>query len=399
MSDAYDFWAQRLPRDEAREIDRFWERFADRAQELDRHLLGRAPGVDPDRLMREALGPLADRLFWEFGPTGADGQTLAITAELFHSRRALARAVMLRAPRLPGWRFTDQRPPVIRIADAIETVLWRSRADRIQVEAITPQRGAHRQVDLVAAGQGDPEFLADQAGIVFGALLGDVADQNWLGQCQAQVRSGGARFLRRLGQAAGGQPPEAWLDRFRAAAVDVISGFEEERPREPFADSRMTPETLIEFRLNPQADNAERRQDAISYKTRYRPVVAARFAGAPVSSMRFSRYLESFCGLKIRRGEGLAVEDEAALGALAAEIERLMAPAGIGGVTGFGEGLAHVYIDLAIEDMEAAVGILRRALSEAGVTAPTWLLFDEAGLEDRYFPLTSHARATPMAAH
>ena len=398
MADAYDFWAQRLAREDTQEIDAFWDRFAEIAQDLDRHLLGRAPHVDAARLMRRALGPLADKLFWEFGPTEPEGQSLAVTAETYHSRRALARAVMLRAPQLPGWRVSDLRRPVLRVPEAVSRILLRSRADTVAVQAVAPHRGAQRRVDLAVEGQGEAAFLADQAGVIFGVLLGDIADQNWLGETHVTRRGGlGARLGRLVRR---GPRPEQWLERFRGAAVDVISALEAERPELPFAETRMHDDEMAEFRLDPRGDGAAGRHDALVYRTRYRPLVAARIAGVPVSSLRFSRFFESFCGLKIARGSGLPAEaeGEAGIAALARDIEAALTAAGIGGVTGHGQGVNFIYIDLALEDVELALGILRTALARAEVTAPAWMLFDEAGLADRYFPVTERAPATPMHA-
>jgi len=394
MSDAYDFWAQRLPRAETEAIDAFWDRFVRIAQDLDRHLLGREPGFDAHGEMKRALGPLADQLFYEFGETEPDGQTLAVTAELFHSRRALARAVLLRAPEIPGWHFSDTRKPVVRMRDVIDTVLIRSRADEIAVESIDAQKGPHRLVDLEAVGQGDHDFVADQAGIIFAVLLGDVADQNWLGTSRATTKRGvRARFVRRFTAA---PEPERWLPRLREKAVEIISSFEAERPQLPFAETRMQPGEMVEFRLDPKPGDRSARNDAITYHTRYRSLLATRVAKRPVSSLRFSRFFESFCGLKIMRDSGLPAdfESEAGLGELARDVEAALTSAGVGGVTGHGQGLEHLYIDLALEDVELSLGILRTTLARADITAPVWMLFDEAGLQDRYFPLTE---AAPMA--
>jgi len=396
MSDAYDFWAHRLPRDQTEEIDAFWNRFSVIARDLDRALLGRADHIEPIPLMKKAFGSLSHKLFWEFGGTDPDGHTLAITAEVFHSRRVLARAVMQRAPRIPGWKVTDVRAPILGMAAAAETVRTRSRSEEIVINRLTPKRGAHRRVDLEALGEGDPAFVSDQSGVVFAVLLGDMADQNWLGDCKVTT----ANRLRQMGRRLVSKPPapEEWFENFRQAAVDVISGLEAERPEMSFADRRMRSDKMVEFRLDPRAEDRAARNDALLYRTHYRALVAARIAGVPVNSLRFSRFFESFCGLKIMRGPGLPAEaeSEAGIAEIAGDLEAALTSAGVGGVTGYGQGLEHIYIDLALEDVELSLGIIRTTLARGDVTAPTWMIFDEAGLEDRYFPITEGAPATPL---
>lgn len=394
MADAYDFWALRLRRDEAVLVDAFWDRFAEIAQPLDRYLLGRPERIDPKKEMRLALGPLAEQLFWEFGATDHDGQMLYLTAELFHRRRVLARAVSQRAPDIPGWRVADTRLPVVSLPEAVETILNRSRANKIFAEELTPTRGAHRQVDLEVVGVGEQDFLADQAGVIFAVLLGDVADQNWLGECRAVSRGGLSRLLKRASR--GRKETLAWLESVRGAAVDMISGIEAERPDFAFRDSRLESEKLYDFRLNPVDGDRTKRRDAIAYVTRYRQLVAARFAGVPVSSLRFSRFFEAFCGLKITRDPQGGLNDSEGLIAFTREVESALMSTGLGGVTGRAEGLEHFYVDVALEDLEQAVEVLKATLSRQKITAPVWLLFDEAGLEDRYFPLTPLTPPRPL---
>ncbi|MEM6357806.1 MAG: hypothetical protein AAF844_19275, partial [Pseudomonadota bacterium] len=100
MADAYDFWAERLARAEEAALARFWEHFARHAAFLHGIFSGTdrsGAARDVAECMNDALGPLADEIFWEF--SAADEATgrdlfLALTPELYHAKRPLARALI-----------------------------------------------------------------------------------------------------------------------------------------------------------------------------------------------------------------------------------------------------------------------------------------------------------------
>jgi hypothetical protein len=395
MADAYDFWAERVPQEQVAAIDDFWIAFEEIAPRLERHFRGRAPSVDPQAELRRALGGLRERLVCdiEFGPEGT--LVLVVTPELHHSRRALARAAITRAPDLPGWSVADARRPVAAIPDAMRAILARSRSEAFAVEEIEPRRGAHRLVDLVARGHGERDFIADQAGVIFSVLLGERADQDWLGETRGRRHP-----VRSLREALfGRQSPvnDRWMSEFREAALAIVERFEADRPERPFAETPMSVEETRSFRLRPRDGDAERRLDATLWQSRYPALAAARLAGSRVGALRFSRFGEVFCGLKIRRTRARPFEDLGEIATLAARLEEALMPAGLGGVIGRGSGIDHVYVDLALLNLRGGIEALRRALAEQGEAGPAWLLFDDAGLEDLYHPMTPKSPPTPMA--
>ncbi|MGF1501581.1 MAG: hypothetical protein ACFBSD_07165 [Paracoccaceae bacterium] len=392
MADAYDFWAARLAPEEVGEVGAFWDRFVRVAVRIERYLRGEAPEVNLGQEMRMVMGPFSDRLFWAIEPSAGTGWHLVVTAELTHSLRPLARAIATRGQDLAGWSASDARLPVVEISAAVHAILDRSRSEAMAVEEIAPVRGAHRMVDLQVAGRGDADFLGDQAGVIFGVLLGDRADQDWLGEAYARRRGGPLAVL-----SARPRRNDRWLTEFRNAAVDIIAAFEAERPERSYAEVPLKTDELHGFRLNPMAGDAARRRDVISYQSRNRALTAAIFAGARIGTLRFSRFHEAFCGIKIRRTEAQDFRQPEAVRKIAETVEEVLMKARLGGVTAFGEGVRHVYIDLAMLQVEPAMPILRAALRRAGVEAPTWLMFDEAGLEDRYFALTPDTQPSPVA--
>ncbi|MGF1445832.1 MAG: hypothetical protein ACFBRM_06480 [Pikeienuella sp.] len=398
MPDAYDFWAARLPREDLLAIDDFWRRFEPLAPRIARFFRGLLPGLDVDRELRNALGPLAERVVgdFEFAPDGAI--VLVLTPELYHSRRMLARALVDRAPDLVGWRMRDARWPVAGVTEAVKAILDRSRADAIAVEEITVRRGAHRLVELTAVGQGDPQFIADQAGVIFSVLLGERADQDWLGTCNGRARRERpfrvSIALRQRPQ----RRADQWLGPFRAAALSAIESFEADRPQTAFGEKPMLVEDCATFRLRPIGSDPLRRHDAMTYQTRYRALTAARLAGVKITGLRFSRFGEIFCGLKIRRAPPHPFDEVADIASLGTKLEDVLMVTGIGGLIGRASGVEHVYLDLALVDLERAVEVLRSALQREGLVGPAWLIFDDAGLEDHYLPLTAKTPESPALA-
>ncbi len=396
MLDAYDFWAERLSSEDLVLIDDFWLRFAEIAPRIERYFRGLARRIDADGEVKAALGPLAERLVCDF-EFGAEGKlALVITPELYHSRRALARAAVARAPDLPGWEVRDARWPVARVPDAVRAILGRSRSEALAVEELIPRRGAHRLVDLVAHGFGDREFLADQGGVIFSVLLGERADQDWLGT--AYPRRWPILALTNLTLARERPRKDRWLSEFRERATEIIEGFEAERPQTRFADGPMRVEDTVSFRLRPRTGDWERRGDAMVYQSRHRALTAARLAGVRIGGARFSRFREIFCGLKIRRTNATPFAEVAEIATLGARIEETLMTRKIGGVTGRAVGLEHVYIDLALIDLRASIDALRGMLGAEGIFGPVWLIFDDAGLEDLYHPLMPQTPPTPMQA-
>ncbi|GMG80950.1 hypothetical protein LNKW23_01620 [Paralimibaculum aggregatum] len=394
MLDAYDFWADRLPRADLIAIDDFWQRFAELGPRVERYARGRLPNIDIHAELQAALGGLRDRVRGEFEFARGGGLALAITPELFHTRRPLARAFLRRAPELRGWAIRDARSASTEIPDAVRAILHRSRSEALAVEELVARRGAHRLVDLVAQGFGDHDFIADQAGVIFAVLLGERADQDWLGA------SDGRRWpmlgLRNLLASRRQTRNDRWLSEFRTTARAIIEGFEAERPEKPFVEVPMRVEDCVDFRLRPVGGDPARRHDAMQVQSRHPALTAARLAGARIAGVRFSRFGEIFCGLKVMRTGSSSFAEVADIATFGARIEERLAERRCGGVIGRASGIRHVYVDLALTDIEAAIAVLRRALADEGVLGPAWLLFDEAGLEDRYLPLTAKTPETPQ---
>lgn len=388
MADAYDFWAERVMAEEAASIDRFWEAFAASADELERTFNqadNPAGETDVAAVMHAALGSLWDSLFWEFGPGTDGGHHLALSPELNHGMRPLARAAINRAPDLPGWSFSDARPPDPLSVHTVALIEGRATTG-YTINGITPARGDHRRIDFTGTGSGGNPMVTGLTGLTFSVLFGEAVERNWLGELFAERRG----LLSSLKKAPDSQD---WMRKFVEQTQSVLAELIETRSTEPLGAHFREDAEISLFQVEPRDDPDNPRADMFTYSTPLPDLAQARFARARLSVIRFSGHAESLCGLRIPRTENHPFDQVDHRAGLAAAIHASLAIDGIGGVTGEGHGKAHVYIDFAVSDIAAAMARAEAELGKAGITAPCTLLFDEAGLEERFLTLTPAGRA------
>lgn len=92
-------------------IDRWWEAFAGKTQALGDLFRGKKKWDLPG-WMDDHLSAIHPRLMWEYGPAvHAEGHRLVITPESRTHLRPLVKAVLDRAPEIPGWEFYPYRLP------------------------------------------------------------------------------------------------------------------------------------------------------------------------------------------------------------------------------------------------------------------------------------------------
>lgn len=385
MADAYDFWAERITSGEKAAIDRFWERFAHIAPDLDASFRGVREPVDVAHMVTEALGELADQISsWEFGPGETGGHHLALSPELNHVLRPLARAAISRAPTLEGWSFSDARPPTPLSENTVALIEGRAHLP-FTLAGITPAAGEHQRIDFTGSGKGDTGTIAGLAGLSFSVLFGEAVERDWLGELD-----GGKRGL--LSAFSRAPAPETWLPGFVDSTTDVLNSLMDARPASPRASVYSDDSDFSLFKAEPHSDTGSPRADLFSCFSCHPDLAQARFAGVRISSARFSRFGESLCGVRIPRTPDHPFDQVDDRADLAQVIHDALAVDQTGGVTGEGHGKEHVYIDFATTDIAAAMARVEAELGGAGITAPCHLLFDDAGLEDRMLPLTSAAR-------
>ena len=114
---------------------------------------------------------------------------------------------------------------------------------------------------------------------------------------------------------------------------------------------------------------------------------------APFSSRRFSRHGELFAYLKYRAPSRDLAQAAVQRDRLEQSLDAALAQARAGRVVGRGMGLAYVYLDLAISDLEAALAVLRR--QDGGLPRESWLLFCDSHLGEEWIAVHDGAPAPP----
>ncbi len=110
-------------------------------------------------------------------------------------------------------------------------------------------------------------------------------------------------------------------------------------------------------------------------------------SGAPFASRRFSRHGELFCYLKVKSKE---LEPRLALSArrvLEDALDAALVSERCGRVVGGGVGVRYSYVDLALDGVERALGVLREVAARVGLPDQSWLLFCDGALDDVWAPL------------
>jgi hypothetical protein len=167
------------------------------------------------------------------------------------------------------------------------------------------------------------------------------------------------------------------LERLRETANEMIQAVLASLPDKPVSGRREDSE-WTQWQCRPQpAEDYPAQFDLIVASSMMPEMWTCAHSRRHFWSGRFSRCGETFAYLKIdgsRRPEGAEANyrheiDDAVNAAL---IE-----ANIGASVGGGTGIRYSYIDLALTDVQAAIGLLRQVLAKFDVPEQAWLLFHE----------------------
>lgn len=347
---ADDHQAGLLPSKQLVRIDAFWRGFSATADDFDAMFSGGGKVLNVATIIRARLDPVSDALMGEFGASDR-GHALTITADWHDHLRPLARAVIARAPHLPGWRFRDAREsvPVEQIAGPLEQRLKRPLA----ITKLDARVGASRVIDLVVAGDASKDVLHQQAMLLFSLIMGEADDQIWLGYIDASPRK------KRFGVFA---PKAHRLDLAEAARriEAAVARARDLRPHEPLAGQDTSGCEVFMF-ASPTPDRGPApRDDLILLASSYSEMNLAQLQGGRFASDRFSRFGETVVIVKISRAAG-RFDDVADRHALETAVHVALGAAG--SVTGRADGTGHLYLDIA--------------------PVAAWIIFAEPGLDDQ----------------
>jgi len=380
--------------DTLRRIDRWWETFAGKRRDLDALFAGEARWDLPE-WMHQTLHVVDKRLMWEFGRDARGQHQLVITPEGHHALRPMVRSLLDAAPELDGWTFHGHRQaePWGEVVKAIEA---RVGGDVSQGRA-SARLGEDHRIDLafhLPDCQGaDDDRARHQAFVAAECLLGEETLDKWIGTIEVAPMDAAdqPRGRRKHGATLPPGSLPGRVDALRNAVLDQL-------PAEP-ACVRGTAElqhALLELDPQPRETYPER-FDLQTAVTSNLDMWRCAHSGRPFHSERFSRCGETFAYLKLSGRWDSPSQQFNARQRLHDLLDDGLMKRQVGCTIGGGTGLRYAYIDLALLDVRAAIGVIRRSLRTAGVGPRSWLLFFDGELADEWLGIHEDAPPPPCA--
>lgn len=368
------------------DIDDFWRRFGRVCAQ---------PAGSWVADLRAVLARIHVDLGLEVQEHGDGTRTLVIVPLGGASSWPLCRLFVERAPERYPWTFECQREAV-PLSDCIATTVAEHGIDLARARArVGVTRGHLLEVVLASPELAIQDEHAQEVAERFvRLLLGDKRFESWIAGVSLQPAPR-SRVLRVVGD---GELPELPLgidelaDAVDAASGGILLGL----PDAPLHTSCERAEWTL-FELDERmktGDGIQRAHWQGEFATSPPPLcdtppqadlllaasscpeaLKCLLTEQPFASQRFSRHGERFCYLKLRVE---AANDEGRLHhrmELEDLLDRALVPGRLGCVVGNGLGRQHVYIDLALSNVDASLSVLRSRLERAGVRDEAWLFF------------------------
>jgi hypothetical protein len=165
------------------------------------------------------------------------------------------------------------------------------------------------------------------------------------------------------------------------AAIRAVYG---ELPDAPYrALSDRADWTLLEVDPGAELDYPE--QDDVALKSTVIPEGMKCFLQrAPFSSKRFSRHGECFAYVKVDAIDETSDARHALRVSLEDVLGKSLIGAGVGSVVGAGLGVRYVYVDVALENVDHGVSVMRDALQRIEIDRRAWVLFCDSTLSHEW---------------
>jgi hypothetical protein len=372
-----------------RRIDRWWDAFANRRDDLEA-LFTASIEWDLPAWMQDHLQAIDPNLMWEFGPgLQQSGRRLVITPETQRQLRPLVNAILSRAPALEDWEFLGHRPAE-PIEDVVETVRGICGGD-VSKAMVHARHDGHRRVAITYY---TPECkVADQQQVQLAAFvateasLGEAMLDRWVGAIDVQPlahdkpRGECSRAIN--------------FARLQPTVEAIVGSLIDQLPEEPCC--KLVSEgnwNSYELQPEPAADYEDR--DDLCVAISGRPdVFEAVHGGSPFFSDTHSRCGETFCYLKLDGiGEPMSVRAQVRE-QLENAIDQALLPGQVGCVIGGGTGLRYSYVDLAVIDLRKAAQALRQLGARGLFPQRSWLLCCDDELADEWLSLNGNIMPPP----
>ncbi len=350
----------------------WWREFEANASRIDALFKRRDEWNLPD-WMHEHLGAVHPALMWEYGPAVKQpGHRLVITPEVRKDLRLLVRQLLALAPELHGWEFYEYRL-VEPFDEAMQTVEGRTGIDLRDV-SVEARRGDFGCIDLrFISPRFDPEDAesherSDALQAVFIAaesLLGEETLDRWIGTVDLAA------------EPASRGPDLVPLRQLRETVDALITDIQDSLPHRPWHEADLGQGWTC-LQLEPEeADEYAGQADLFVGVTVYPNMIRNVLSSTPFDSVRWSRFGERFCYLKIDGLEGLAGSSFEDRGGIEDAVNDLLRTEKLGSAIGGGTGRRYSYIELAVMDVDAAWPMMRDVLRAGCLPIRTWLLFHD----------------------
>ncbi len=369
------------------QIENWWLSFAKRSKEFESHIRGRRP-LPIEELANwvdDGLNKINDNLLWELWPGDDDTCLFIITPEMDHYKRPLVKTIVEMAPHIEGWSFLPVRPALS--VDVLQSIFESRTGLSIPETKISCVRSSRNVVDVTFfsdsfSGENDREDI-ETAYCLCEYLVGEDTLNKWIGTITTQVINTSAGRIVSL--FARDKPIDMThtksLSEFAQAVDKVVLEIKLQIDDEPLRLQILQPAELLTFE-DAASHSAATRRTFVSAK---KDIVESIVLNGLFYSERFTKHGERFCYLKITGGELLVATEWFVK--LRGQVDQQLRAAEAGCVFGFGHDAEHLFIDLAIENFDEAVVVLRNVAQQEKLPVNSWLLFFDTELEQEWIGL------------
>ncbi len=369
------------------QIENWWQLFAKRSKEFESHIRGRRP-LPIDELANwvdDGLNKINENLLWELWPGDDDTCLFIITPEMDHYKRPLVKTIVEMAPHIEGWSFLPVRPALS--VDVLQSIFESRTGLSIPETKITCVRSSRNVVDVTFfsdsfSGENDREDI-ETAYCLCEYLVGEDTLNKWIGTITTQVINTSAGRIVSLFDR--DKPIDMShtksLSEFAQAVDKVVLEIKLQIDDEPLRLQTLQPAELLTFE-DAASRSAATRRTFVSAK---KDIVESIVLNGLFYSERFTKHGERFCYLKITGGELLVATEWFVK--LRGQVDQQLRAAEAGCVFGFGHDAEHLFIDLAVENFEVAIVVLRNVAQQEKLPVNSWLLFFDTELEQEWIGL------------
>lgn len=326
--------------------------------------------------MEEHLHSINPNLMWEVAVLPDKGLLLVISPEDRVELRSLVSSIIDRAPLLDGWKFGAYR--LSEEPSLIETAYEGRTGERfLKNLAFKLEKTENNQINLIVHSSdfktaNAPNDMARSLSLAT-ITLGEEKMEKWIGMV---LSSGQPGRLSKLFNIFGRKdfdevvPPQGLLKEVEFVIKEIISTLPECVLAEKFAPDNCE-WSVLSVRL-PEKPTSENVPERLTFNT-FRPAIFTAISRSTwfFSSERFSRCGETFCYIKCKQNSS----DEFFRDKLHDAIDKTLRQSKMGCVIGGGVGPAHIFIDMAITNIDECIESLRDECKRLDAPPETWLLF------------------------